>query len=94
MDFLEQLDEELIRKRHILEEHLPGAMLLMGLLEDAAERAKLETFSLNPFSEPEKIRERQILYALVTQQLPRMIENIMNAGDGEKVWRYGELRER
>lgn len=94
MDFLEALDEEMIRKRHIMEEHLAGALLLMEALEDAAEKARQESFAMNPFTEPEKIRERQILHALVNQQLPRIFENIMNAGDGDKVWRYGELRKR
>jgi len=90
---LDQLDEDLIRKRHIMEDHLQGALILMEALEATADRAKVECFGMNPFTEPEKIRERQILHALITQQLPRILENIMNAGDGEKIWRYRGIRE-
>lgn len=87
-DLLDQLDEELIQKRHQMEEHLQGALILMESLEDAADRAREEMFTLNPFTQADQIRERQILHAIVNKQLPRILENIMNAGDGEKAWRY------
>ena len=88
IDLIEQFDDEMLRKREIMEMHLEGALLLMESLEGAAERARAEVFGLNPYTEADKIRERQIICALVERELPRILENIMNAGDGSKVWRY------
>lgn len=56
----------------------PGAKIFVDLLKTLADKSKLKQLTLDPYSQPDEIQRCKQLVYLIEEELPKIIESIVN----------------
>ncbi len=56
----------------------PGAKIFVELLQTIVEKSKLKQLGLDPYAQPDEIQRCKQLVYLIEEELPKIIESIVN----------------